>query len=256
MNFTVDESVFEKNPKLVIGLVVANGLDNTKTNEAVNALFTAEVEKAAKDLEGAAVKSLPELAVYQNEMKNFGLNPNKYPASIEALLSRIVKQGSLPLLSSAINAGNYVSVKYRMPVGAHDIDSLDSDLSVRLSTEEDLLNPDNDLEGDRLTVGEPVYVCGHSVRTRRYIWRQTPAGRLNEKAVNIVFPIDANESTLDKLNQALEELSAVLEENFGCNTRTIIVDKDHPAANIGELTEEEKVIEDTKAFMQLEDEDE
>ena len=249
MNFTVDESVFEKNPKLVIGLVVANGLDNTKTNEAVNALFTAEVEKAAKDLEGAAVKSLPELAVYQNEMKNFGLNPNKYPASIEALLSRIAKQGSLPLLSSAINAGNYVSVKYRMPVGAHDIDSLDSDLSVRLSTEEDLLNPDNDLEGDRLTVGEPVYVCGHSVRTRRYIWRQTPAGRLNEKATNIVFPIDANESTLDKLNQALEELSAVLEEHFGCETRMLIVDAEHPSANIGKLDEKALQIENTIKIM-------
>ncbi len=249
MNFRVDEAVFEKNPKLVIGLVVANGIDNTKANAAVDALLTAETEKTALALDGVQVKTLPELAVYQNEMKAFGLNPNKYPASVEALLSRIAKQGGLPLLSCAINAGNYVSVKYRMPVGAHDIDSLDADLCVRLANEEDLKNPENDLDGDRLTVGEPVYVCGHSVRTRRYVWRQTPAGRLSEKAQNIVFPIDASESTLERLNKALEELSAVLEENLGCTTRMLIVDADHPEANIGKLDEKALEIENTIKIM-------
>ncbi|MBQ9910142.1 MAG: tyrosine--tRNA ligase [Lachnospiraceae bacterium] len=249
MDFRVDEAVFEKNPKLVIGLVVANGIDNTKANAAVDALLTAENEKTALALDGVQVKTLPELAVYQNEMKAFGLNPNKYPASVEALLSRIAKQGGLPLLSCAINAGNYVSVKYRMPVGAHDIDSLDADLCVRLANEEDLKNPENDLDGDRLTVGEPVYVCGHSVRTRRYVWRQTPAGRLSEKAQNIVFPIDASESTLDRLNKALEELSAVLEENLGCTTRMLIVDADHPEANIGKLDEKALEIENTIKIM-------
>ncbi|MBP5224199.1 MAG: tyrosine--tRNA ligase, partial [Lachnospiraceae bacterium] len=249
MNFRVDEAVFEKNPKLVIGLVVAEGVDNTKANAAVDALLTAETAKAAAALEGVQVKTLPALSVYQNEMKAFGLNPNKYPASVEALLARIAKQGSLPLLSAAINAGNYVSVKYRMPVGAHDIDSLDADLCVRLANEEDLQNPENDLEGDRLTAGEPVYVCGHSVRTRRYVWRQTPAGRLSEKARNIVFPIDADETSLDRLNKALDELAAVLEENLGCTARILVVDAAHPSANIGKLDEKALQIENTIKIM-------
>lgn len=61
MNFTVDESVFEKNPKLVIGLVVANGLDNTKTNEAVNALFTAEVERQRRTWKAQPSSPCPNL---------------------------------------------------------------------------------------------------------------------------------------------------------------------------------------------------
>lgn len=249
MNFRVDEKIFEKVPDLMIGLIVAENLDNTGKNEKVAGLLRKEVEKAREELKDTSVKTLPELAVYRDEMKALGLNPNKYPVSVEALLNRAVKQGELPLLTDAVNAGNYISVKYRMPVGAHDIDSLKGDLEVRPANAKDAENPENTLDTDTVGEGEPVYISGNTVRTRRYVWRQTDAGRLDEQAKNIVFPIDGSVKNEERLNEALEELAGILEENFGCSTRTVIVDKDHPAANIGELTEEEKVIEDTIKVM-------
>ena len=249
MFFRVDEKVFEKIPELMIGLVVAEHIDNTGENEAVVKLLTDEVKKQQELLQDTPVKTLPDLQLYHEEMKALGINPNRYPVSIEALLARVVRQGELPVLTDAVNAGNYISVKYHMPVGAHDIDSLTGDLEVRPANEADVQNPENDLDGDVVADGECVYISGNTVRTRRYIWRQTEAGRLGKDAKNIVFPIDGSLQNEEKLTEALDELAALVEEELGAETRIIIIDKDHPEANIGELSEEERVIEDTIKVM-------
>ncbi|MBQ1377757.1 MAG: hypothetical protein IIY77_07275, partial [Lachnospiraceae bacterium] len=216
MFFRTDEKVFEKTPDLMIGLVVAEHIDNTGKNARIADLLKTEVLKQQELLKEVSLKSLEDLAVYHEEMRALGINPNKYPVSVEALLTRCVKRGELPLLTDAVNAGNYISLKYRMPVGAHDIDSLTGDLEVRMAEEADVQNPENTLDGDALTEGETVYISGNTVRTRRYVWRQTGAGRLDESAKNIVFPIDGNVRNEEKLNEALEELAALLEEELGC----------------------------------------
>jgi len=249
MNFRVDEKIFEKAPELTIGLVVAEGLDNTLVSEKAAELLQGIVKKENEALAGANPKSLPELKPYQDTLKAMGINANKYPASIEALLTRVSKKGELPLLSTVVNLGNYISVKYKMPVGAHDIDSLDGDREVRLANAEDVANEANHLDGDALTEGEPVYISGHGVRTRRYIWRQTDIGRLDETAKNVVFPIDGSAANAAKIDEAAEELSGLLQDTFGCETRIVIIDKDHPTANIGELSEEEKAVENTIKIM-------
>ncbi len=249
MKFRIDEKVFEKVPELTIGLVVAEGIDNTKSVEKVDTMLAREVQKLYGELNGENPKNLPELALYQNTLKALGINPNKHPASIEALLLRVSKKGELPTLTSAVNAGNFVSLKYRMPVGAHDIDSLDGDLCVRLAEESDCENKANDLEGDALTAGEPVYISGNSVRTRRYIWRQTEAGRLDGSAKNIVFPIDGSAKNAAEIDKAAEELCSILTENFKCEARVLILDREHPEGNIGKLTEDEIEIENTIKIM-------
>lgn len=249
MNFRIDEKIFEKAPNLTIGLVVAEGLDNTAAKPEIEAMLQAEIAKNHEALDGANAKTLPEIEGYHKIMQALGVNANKYPVSIEALLNRISKKGELPLLTPVVNAGNYISVKYKMPVGAHDIDSLEGDLFVRPAAEEDVANPVNTLDGDALTVGEPVYITGHTVRTRRYVWRQTDAGRLDESAKNVVFPIDGFAGNEGSVTAACDELAALLADQFGCETRVAILNADHPEANIGKLTEDEVEVENTIKIM-------
>ncbi len=249
MNFRVDEKIFEKAPELRIGLVVAEGVKNGASLPKTAEILGAEVAREKALLGEENPKNLPELAPYHAVMKAFGINANKYPVSVEALLQRIQKRGELPLLSPVVDLGNYISVKYRMPVGAHDIDTLESDLCVRLAVEEDTKNPENDLENDPLTVGEPVYISGRSVRTRRYVWRQTNAGRLDGSAKNVVYPIDGTAANAAAMDHALDELSSLLEEVFGCATRILVIDRDHPEANIGALDEKAQEIENTIKIM-------
>ncbi len=49
-----------------------------------------------------------------------------------------------------VDLGNYISIKYRLPVGVHDLDTLQEDLWIRLAGEEDCGMEENHLQGDEL----------------------------------------------------------------------------------------------------------
>lgn len=248
MNFRIDSKLFETEPSLCVGVVIAEGVRNIEQPDIAK-LLKEQVRKEAESLEGASVRELPVLVPYHNAMKKLHINPNKYLCSVEALLTRAVKKGELPDISPVVNLGNYISVKYKLPVGAHDIDSLQEDLVVRLADEEDCALSENSLEKDQLAAGEPVYASGHSIRTRRWIWRQMEAGRLDERAERIVFPIDGFAEDMDRINSACEELSSLLEKYFGCAARMGMLNAERPSIKIGRLGKEELAIENTIKIM-------
>lgn len=51
--------------------------------------------------------------------------------SIEALLTRIAKGKGFPHINAAVDLGNAVSIKHRLPMGAHDLDTIADGLDVR-----------------------------------------------------------------------------------------------------------------------------
>lgn len=249
MDFRIDAKMFEMEPSLCVGVVIAEGVSGDTGQQDIARLLKEQTARESALLNGVTVKELPVFGLYHDAMKKLGINPNKYLCSAEALLTRIAKKGELPDISPVVNLGNYISVKYKLPVGAHDIDSLKEDLVVRPADEADCDLAENNLEKDDLTVGEPVYASGHSVRTRRWIWRQMDAGRLGESAERIVFPIDGFVSNLEQINSACEELSELLEKYMGCTTRIGVLDAEHPGIRIGQLGEEELAIENTIKIM-------
>lgn len=249
MDFRIDSKMFEKEPSLCVGVVIAEGVSNAPGHPEITELLNEQAVKEAAGLGSAAVKELPVFLPYHNAMKKLSVNPNRYLCSVEALLARVAKKGKLPDISPVVNLGNYISIKYKLPVGAHDIESLQEDLTARLADEEDCKLAENSLEKDALAVDEPVYASGHSIRTRRWIWRQMDAGRLDEKAQRIVFPIDGFYENMESINGACEELSKLLEKYLGCTTRVGMLDAAHPSIRIGQLSEEERKIEDTIKIM-------
>lgn len=249
MNFKIDAKMFEAEPSLCVGVVIAEGISKGQGRQAIAELLEKQAKKEAIALADAAIRELPDFLPYHNAMKKMQINPNKYLCSAEALLTRAVRKGELPDISPLVNLGNYISIKYRLPVGAHDIDSLQGDLTVRLAEPADCSLAENSLEKDALVPGEPVYASGNSVRTRRWIWRQMEAGRLDDTAERIVFPIDGFAENREILNRAVEELAGLLEGHFGCQVRTGMLDAEHPAIKIGRLSEEELAIENTIKIM-------
>ena len=61
--------------------------------------------------------------------------------SIEAMFTRTSKGKGLPSISPIVDLGNTVSLKYMVPLGSHDIDTLNGDIEVRFSKEGDTFIP-------------------------------------------------------------------------------------------------------------------
>ena len=111
-------------------------------------------------------------------------------SSIEAMAKRASKGNMLPSINPIVDLVNALSLKYILPMGAHDIDFLEGEIAVRFSKEGDIFTPLGEENTEILQSDELVYADINRIRTRRWIWRQSNIGRIDEKSTNILFPID------------------------------------------------------------------
>lgn len=249
MFFRIEKKILNAGSGVYNGVVTAFGLNNREFNEKVSLLFKGEINRAVSELTNTDIKSMECLAPYRDALKSFGINPSKYPCSIESILTRISKNGEFPSISSVVDLGNYISLKYRIPVGVHDIDTLSDDLYVRCASLEDCQNKDNHINGDRLVEGEPVYISGNSVRTRRWLWRQMAAGRVTETSQNFIFPIDGFTCNKEIIEAACNELAESINTVFGIVAEIGFINSENTEFRFGKMSKEEQENEDQIAVM-------
>ncbi|HHW27108.1 MAG TPA: hypothetical protein GXX23_07180, partial [Firmicutes bacterium] len=136
MGFRIEPDVFNVLPTLCIGVVVADGIDNTGTKgtaESVTRLLQEAVLQVNAKFRGTDLKTHPDIACYREAFRKLGYNPNKFPSSIEALTSRVLKGHPLPYINPIVNLVNAVSLKHSVPMGAHDLEAIGGSVSVRFS---------------------------------------------------------------------------------------------------------------------------
>ncbi len=223
--FRIEKDVFEKLPNYCVGVVVAIGIDNTILNKKVEDFLDNAANKFTTNKKEANIREL--VSPYREAFYALEMNPNKFMCSIEALLKRVQKGNSFPHINTIVDLGNAFSVKYEIPLGAHDIDKLEGDLEVRFSKENDTFLPLGETELENMPTGELVYASSNTVKTRRWIWRQSNDGKIEETTQNVFFPIDGFKGINDK--QVLElrdELVKFLTSELGCkDIKTSFVDK-------------------------------
>ena len=230
MKFIVEKEVFDKLDDVCFGIVVAKGIDNTQKIEKIQSLLEEGIKANEEKYEGKKVKESEEVACYRDAFRTLGINPNKFMSSIEAMLTRVSKKKGLPSINPIVDIGNAMSLKYYLPMGAHDIDTITpQDVEVRFSRQGDRFIPfGEEEEAEILDPGELVYAVGNKVRTRRWIWRQSEEGKIVESTKNIFFPIDGfKNSNYDNLMAAREELATLLKEIFDCEIKLGFIDKDN-----------------------------
>lgn len=229
MKFIVERSIFEKLPNACFGIVVAKGIDNAKDYPEIEKLLEKSIERAASLFGGKKVKEEPEIIPYREAFLALGINPNKFMCSIEALFTRIAKGKGMPQINPIVDLGNAVSLKYALPMGAHDIESAHDDICVRHSVPGDTFLPFGAEKEENPDEGEVVYAVGNQIRTRRWTWRQSENGKITEDTSLVFFPIDGFSGVnRDKVIAAQEELKELLKNIFGCEVISGFVDAEHP----------------------------
>ncbi len=225
MKFSVSNDVFEKLGDMCIGIVVAKGIDNSMESGEVTKLLKNSIELDETKFEDKNIKEVEEIMYYRDAFLKLGINPNKFKSSIEAMIARVAKKKGLPNINPIVDIGNAVSLKYMVPLGAHDIDTAGGDISIRFSKKGDTFIPFGENEAEILEDGELIYFAGHEVRTRRWIWRQSEKGKIIGESKNIFFPIDGFKGkNYDNVINARDELAELLKKNFNCEVKVGLVD--------------------------------
>ncbi len=233
VKFKVYEDVFHKIPNVCFGVVVAYDINNKLKNCEIEKMLKNEMKDLKIRLEGHNLKEYEHIIPYRNAFKNLSINPNKYMSSIEAMAKRVSKGSKLSFINPVVDLVNSLSLKYILPMGAHDMDSLKGEIAVRFSKGGDTFIPLGNDEVEDVEAGELVYSDSETIRTRRWIWRQSDRGSITENSKNIFFPIDGFESkNKKKVVNAMNELEELLVKYFKCETKTFFVDKDNREIDI------------------------
>ena len=225
MKFIIENKVFETLNDMCVAVIVAKGIDNSKKIDEISSMLKDSITNAEKDFENIKVKESEYIKCYREAFQKLNINPNKFMCSIEALLTRISKKKGMPEINSVVDLVNAVSIKYKLPMGAHDLDSMKEDFYIRYSVNGDIFLPFGETNTEEVDNNELVYVTSNDVRTRRWIWRQSEHGKIIENSSNIIFPIDAFIGVNDdKAIKARDELSELLSKFFKCEIKTGLID--------------------------------
>lgn len=233
MKFKVYEELFEKMLDVCFGVVVGYGIDNKNSNSDIEKMLNDEMKSIRKRLAGQNLKEFEHIKPYREAFRELGVNPNKFMSSIEAIAKRVVKGNDLPAINPVVDLVNALSLKYILPMGAHDIDALEDEIAVRFTVEGDTFIPLGSDKMENVEAGELVYADSKRIRTRRWIWRQSDRGRITEESKNIFFPIDGFISkNKESVSQAMELLANLLKNHFNCTTKKFFIDKDNNEVEI------------------------
>ncbi len=228
MQFIIDDKVFEILPEVCFGVVVARGLDNSGSNKEIWVLLEQTIEETRKKFQSIKPKEHQDLQPYRDSFKKMDINPNKFPCSVEALTTRIVKGSNLPDINPAVNLVNKYSLKYTLPMGAHDLDAAEGSIEVRFSRKGDVFIPFGQTNPEMLEEEELVYASGSNIKTRKWIWRQSDRGKVTARSTNIFFPIDGfTNYNREAVITARDELAADIERILNAKTTKKFLDRNN-----------------------------
>lgn len=232
MEFIVTSEIFKELPNMYVGVVVAHGINNQKSYPEISQMLE-KYEKLAQDkFAGVNVKQQPEIVPYREAFRKLGINPNRYPCSVEAMFKRLSKGKNLPHINPLVDLNNAISLKYTLPMGTHNLDNAQDNIEMRLA------DPDTDTfiplgktieDKEKPDANEVIYAVGREVRTRRWTWRQSDLGKITPDTQNVFFPIDCFiDVNKGQVDQAVQDLATQLRRIFKVKVQNGVVDKEHP----------------------------
>ena len=228
----IDPDVAAAFPDYRALIVAAEGVGNGPSDDASDALLR-EAEGTYREA-GApdATRSLlaraadhPRIGAWRAAFSAFGAKPSRFPSSVEALLSRVLKGQDLPRVSRLVDLYNAISVRHVVPVGGEDLARIEPPMRlVRARGDE----PFDLREGDEVEhprPGEVVWRDAVAVTCRRWNWRQGRRTALTDSTTRALFVFDRLDPMgVAELHAAADELTAQLEAWWpGCRVeRTLL----------------------------------
>lgn len=191
ITFGVDEGVTAQFPEAEIRLVAARGLRNDEPWDEVDAKLADLEAKVADGTWQPCTEEDPRIASWREAYRRFGTNPKKFRPSVEALSRRLRRTGSLPRISPAVDAYNFVSVTCGAPAGAFDIGGLSGQIIIRLGRGGDEFTPLGEPDVvEEPREGEVVYALGSTILTRHWNYRDAEATKVRPASREVVFMLE------------------------------------------------------------------
>ena len=230
MFFSIQKELFDILPDLTIGMVVAKGVDNTHPSKEIDNLLVEAVEGLKKNFTGEKAQEHPRIKPWRTAFSKLGISGSKFPSSIESMARRILKGDPFPSINPLVDLYNSISLKFLVPMGGHDLDTLEGNIHLRFAEGWEPFTPMGGGETIPVPKGELVYRDDREVLTRNWVWRQCEKDKATEKTKNIFIPIDVlGEVGRGRAQEIILELSQRIPRYLGGTLSSAILNRENPS---------------------------
>ncbi len=154
IDIQIDEKLLSDIPLFIAYLEIYNVNVSTSCEKQIEELskIIEEVKSKFHDL-GSLLQDRV-IRAYRDFYWKIKIDPTKQRPAAEALIRRVMRHGSIPLINNVVDAGNMASLATGIPIGLYDIDKIEGNmLLLKYSTPGDEFFP---IGGKRVVLrGEP-----------------------------------------------------------------------------------------------------
>jgi DNA/RNA-binding domain of Phe-tRNA-synthetase-like protein len=229
--FAYDDAVAGRYPTIRAGVIHATGLVNGPSPPALLDEYRAEQRAASERLEATAMADLPSIAAWRRAFTRFGVKPTQHRNAAEALLRRLARHGDIPTINTLVDIGNFVSIRYAMPVAVFDQDNVAGSTTVRFATGAETFTDLGSTESVHPDPGEVIFVDDNDVvSARRWCWRQSAQSATSTTTVDALIVIEGHHDTARQdVESALADLTSLLASHQPHNqTRSYVLSPTNP----------------------------
>jgi DNA/RNA-binding domain of Phe-tRNA-synthetase-like protein len=220
IQFRYHADILARYPNLVGGIVIAQGMTNGPSPEALQTEYVAEQKASIARVGKTPLSEVPSLTAWRRAFSAFGVDPTKYRSSAEALLRRLTKNGDIPSINTLVDIGNLVSIRYGLPIAVIDTQQIQGPLVVRFADGNEFYTPLHDT-GESVVehpeAGEVVFTDdARVVFARRWCWRQGNQSAAKVTTTSTIITIEAQHAgSHDTVKTAVEDMLRLLENYAG-----------------------------------------
>lgn len=209
MSVYIDNSIFDMYPDFYRGVIIVDSINIQKSNNRIRKLLKNIISERID----ISTEKNKHIQAWDQAHQLFNSDPDYFYPSVKSLTLRIKSGQGLPFINTVVALMNYISLKYLLPCGGDDIDSIKDNLFLRLANGDEKFYPlgkNPILESP--VKNEVIYVDeGNNVLCRKWNWRNGSVSKITDKSKKILLNIDCLPPlTRDEANNARDEFANLL----------------------------------------------
>jgi len=195
MKFNVTDDVKDLGVK-VVGVVI-EGLDNKNITPEYLDYRNNEMKKLLEAYSNFDIKEDKILEGFNKLHDNAGVKRRKNVPASENLIKLLQKNNGMFEINKVVDIYNIISMKSKLCLGAHDIDKVVGNITLKITDGSEKFIPIGG-EEKQLDAGEYSYVDDSNEIICRLEVRQVEKTKITEDAKNVFYIVQGNEETSEE----------------------------------------------------------
>lgn len=227
MKFGIDRAIFSSFPRLHIGVVSAEGLDNHgDCPELVEKIQKIQDEIRTR-FDRETLAEHPKILNWRNAYSVFGAKPKKHRSSVENLYRMTLEGYDLHSINMLVDIYNFVSLRHMVPVGGDDLAKVEGDIVLGFAKGDEPFRPLGSHEVHKARKGEIIYADKKEVLCRRWNWRESEKTKMTETTRDVLLVTEGLPPvTSENMSKIVEELAHLVKKHCGGKLRQHILNAD------------------------------